>query len=213
MVIPARPTEPYLREAVESVLDQPEVVMLVVATHEQHSPTTRLVASFPDPRVRVVISQGPSAGANLDAGVARTDAPWLAFLDADDRWPANRLDIGLRAAVARGAHLVLGGQQAMGADGCLLDVTARAPLLGAALVTREASQRIGPFGEDLVAQMRWLVRAREIGIAIVEVEDVMLQRRVHDGNLSRIQRTELHRAYLALARERAAAQSRSGGQT
>jgi glycosyltransferase involved in cell wall biosynthesis len=203
--------EPFLREAVDSVLRQPEVVELIVATHDGDSPTARLVAQHLDPRVRLVVSAGPSAGENLDAGVAQTEAPWLAFLDADDRWPAGRLAAGLHAAgAAQGPQLVLGQQRAMTADGDLLDAVAPAPLLGAALVAREAADRIGPFGASLIAQMRWLVRARELGIPTAEVHEVVLHRRAHAGNLSRVQRPELHRAYLALARERAAGQRQSG---
>ena len=54
--------------------------------------------------------------------------------------------------------------------------------------------------------MRWLVRARELGIPTVELHEVVLYRRGHAGNLSRVQRPELHRAYLTLARECAARQ-------
>jgi hypothetical protein len=207
VVIPARPCEPFLQEAVDSVLRQPEVGALVVATHLDGSPTARLVAQHPDPRIRLVISSGPSAGENLDAGVARTSAKWLAFLDADDRWPDGRITCGLRAvATTPETELVLGYQQAMTADSELLPAVAPAPLLGAALISRAAADRIGRFGADIIAQMRWLLRARELGVPTVELTEVVLHRRGHPGNLSRTQRAELHGAYLGLARERAARQ-------
>ena len=50
--------------------------------------------------MRLALSAGPSAGESLDAGVAQIAAPWLAFLDADDCWPAGRLAAGLHAAGA-----------------------------------------------------------------------------------------------------------------
>jgi hypothetical protein len=207
VVIPARPTEPFLLEAVDSALRQPEVDELVVATHLDGSPSAQLITEHPDSRVRLVISSGPSAGENLDAGLARTTAKWLAFLDADDCWPAGRVAIGLRAVdAAPGTELVLGRQRAMTADSQLLSAAAPAPLLGAVLISRAAADRIGPFGADIIAQMRWLLRARELGVPTVEVADVVLHRRGHADNLTRTQRPELHRAYLALARERAALQ-------
>jgi hypothetical protein len=205
VVIPAQPMDIFLLEAVNSVLRQPEVDELVVATHYPDSPTTRLINRHPDSRVRLVISGGPSAGENLDAGVASTQAKWLAFLDADDSWPAGRIACGLRAvAAAPGTQLVLGRQRAMTADSTLLPAIAPAPLLGATLIARAAAERIGPFGSDMIAQMRWLLRARELGVPTVELTDVMLHRRGHPDNVSRTRRAELHRAYLALARERAA---------
>lgn len=209
-VIPARPEEPFLTEALNSVQSQPEVTDIVVATHVSDSATARLAAGHPDARVRLVISDGPSAGENLNAGIAATDSDWLAFLDADDCWPVGRIAAGLRAAnSAPGTQLVLGQQRAMNVDGVLLPET-RPPLLGAALVTREAANRIGPFDADMISQMRWLLLAQELGVPTLESTEVLLHRREHSGNLSRLRRSDLHQAYLTLARERAA-QHRNGG--
>ena len=203
VVIPARPTEPFLAEAIESVLRQPEVVELAIATHESGSQTARLAVTHPDARVRLAVSGGPSAGENLDAGIAATTAPWLAFLDADDLWPTGRIAAALNAAATEGADLVLGRLQEMNVDGRLLDTTAPAPMPGAALIRRAAANRVGRFGADLIAQMRWMVRAHELGIPSIQLDVVVLHRRAHAGNLSRLQRPELQQAYLALARERA----------
>lgn len=212
-IIPARPDEPFLAEAVDSVLSQPEVVDLVVATHQVDSPSARLATRHSDARVRVVISDGPTAGENLDAGIAATSCSWLAFLDSDDRWPAGRIAAGLKAAeLIPGTEMVLGRLHEMNADGVLLDATVPAPVPGAALVTRTAADRVGPFGLGLISQLRWMLRARELGIRTVELDEVMLHRRAHGGNLTRLQRPELQRAYLELARERAARRrSPSGG--
>ncbi|MBB3748113.1 glycosyltransferase involved in cell wall biosynthesis [Mycolicibacterium sp. BK634] len=211
-VIPARPNEPFLGEAIESTLAQPEVVEVLVATHQSDSPTAQLVRDHPDPRVRLVCSHGPSAGENLDAAVLHTTAPWLAFLDADDRWPTGRISTGLRAAgAAPGTQLVIGRQQAMDENGCLLSAIAPAPILGAVLARRDAVDHIGPFGNSLVAQMRWLLRAAELGVPALELSDVTLFRRSHAGNLSRVHRPELHQAYLSLARERVAGQRHTSG--
>jgi glycosyltransferase involved in cell wall biosynthesis len=213
VVIPARPNEPFLAEAVASVLWQPEVVELAVATHHTGSPTAVLAAEHPDPRVHLVISRGPSAGANLDAGIAATTAPWLAFLDADDLWPPGRIAAGLRAAQSvEGIDLIIGRLQEMDAEGKLLDAIVPAPVPGTALITRTAAEEVGPFGEDLIAQMRWMVRARELGIAAIELDRVMLHRRAHSSNLSRLRRPELQRAYLTLAREHASRRRRAEGE-
>lgn len=204
VIIPARPVEPFLNEAVDSALCQPEVVELVIATHQRDSATTQLVAGHHDARVRLVLSGGPSAAENLNAGIAATAAPWLAFLDADDRWPHGRIAAGLRAASASpGTRLVLAQHQAMTADGLLFG-DAQWSLLGAALVTREAADQIGQFDSSLIAPMRWMVRARDLHIATVELPEVLLHRREHADNLTRRERPDLHQAYLTFARERAA---------
>jgi hypothetical protein len=194
------------------VLRQPEVDDLVIVTHEGDSLTARLATTHHDARVRLVISDGPSAGENLDAGVAATASEWLAFLDADDCWPSGRITAGLDAArTVEGTQLVLGQLREMNADGSLLDVTLAAPVTGAALVTRETAEQVGRFGASVIAQMKWMLRARELGVATVELTDVMLHRRAHAANLSRLQRPALRQAYLALARERTAGRRRNAG--
>ena len=52
------------------------------------------------------------------------------------------------------------------------------------LATREAFQVVGPFDENLrVGEfLDWLARARESGLKEVEVEEVLLRRRVHATN-------------------------------
>ncbi|GAY17380.1 glycosyltransferase family A protein [Mycobacterium sp. shizuoka-1] len=211
-VIPARPHEPFLGAAIRSALSQPEVVEVLVATCQSTSPTAQLVRDHPDPRVRLVRSHGSSAGENLDAAVAAVSAPWVAFLDADDMWPAGRIGTGLRAAdAAPCVQIVAGRQQFMDETGCVLSVITPAPLLGTVLVRHEAIDQIGPFGDGMVAQMRWLLRAAEIGIPTLELSEVTLLRRSHAGNVSRVHRGDLHQAYLTLARQRITRQRTSRG--
>lgn len=145
----------------------------------------------------------------MNAGMSATTAPWLAFLDADDRWPPGRIAAGLRAAsAAPSAQLVLAQHQTMTADGHLFgDV--QWSLLGAALVTRQAADQVGQFDSSLIAPMRWMVRARDLRIATVELPEVLLHRREHEDNLTRRERTEVYQAYLTFARERAARQVRA----
>ena len=206
VVIPARGEEPYLAEAVASALAQPETAQVVIGTFAPDSATVRWVGAHEDPRVSYALSRHASAGANTEAGLTKTTAPFLAFLDADDRWPDGRLAPALRALVGPPpAGLCLGQQQAMDAAGKLLPHVAAAPLMSAAVATRETVERVGGFGTDLTAQMRWLLRARDLGVRVATLDEVVMHRRGHDANLSTVERPELHRAYLELARERARA--------
>ena len=100
----------------------------------------------------------------------------------------------------------------MTADGtCWTAVAPAPPLLGAALVAREAADRIGPFGASLVAQMRWLARA----VSLRHPDRRAARGRVAPararGNLSRIRRPELYTAYLALAETRVRQRHSAGG--
>ncbi|MBJ7470527.1 MAG: glycosyltransferase family 2 protein [Solirubrobacteraceae bacterium] len=206
VVIPARADEPFLAEAVDSALAQPETVQVVVGSFEPTGNTAQWCAAHPDGRVRWARSTQACAGANTDAALALTTASFVAFLDADDRWPAGRLAPALRALTGPpAAGLCLGWQQAMDEAGTLLPHTAPAPLMSAAVATRATVDLVGPFGNDLAAQMRWLVRARDLGVPTVRLEQVVMHRRAHGTNLTTVARPQVHQSYLQLARERAAA--------
>jgi cellulose synthase/poly-beta-1,6-N-acetylglucosamine synthase-like glycosyltransferase len=78
----------YLSEALDSVFTQrrqPEEVVVI----DDGSPDSRTVeaaASLWPGRVRLLRQANAGAAAARNAGLAATDAEWVAFLDADDRW-------------------------------------------------------------------------------------------------------------------------------
>jgi glycosyltransferase involved in cell wall biosynthesis len=202
VVVPARDDEPWLAAAIVSVLAQgPRIGEVLICTEHSGSPAAREAARHGD-RVRAVRSGGGRVDQKLNAGLACAGGEWLAFLDADDVWPARRLTDGLDAyARIPGLEICFGRQLAITADGVHGNRPTAAPLLGTTLLRRETAGRIGPFTTpELTSAMRWLLRARELGLRSTMLDDVLLYRRIHAGNLTRASRPELHAAYLELVR-------------
>jgi len=116
VVIPAWRAERWIAGALDTVAAQvhPATEVLVVPDGDT-GPLLKTVAAWQAANaglpVRVVTSdenRGVAVARNL--GVAATTTPWVAFLDADDRWTPDHLQRAM-AVAARGADLIAGGIQ------------------------------------------------------------------------------------------------------
>jgi glycosyltransferase involved in cell wall biosynthesis len=87
VVIPAYNYARYLTEAVQSVLEQtfPSLEVIVVDDGSTDD-TAEVVRRFADPRVRYVWQANAGLSAARNTGISHARYPFVAFLDADDRW-------------------------------------------------------------------------------------------------------------------------------
>jgi len=100
IVVPAFNAEPTIAATVESVLAQsvPDFELLI-ADDCSSDGTARVVAAFADARIRLLRNEsklGP--GRSRDALIAAARGRWIAFLDADDAWATERLEVLLAHA-------------------------------------------------------------------------------------------------------------------
>lgn len=185
VVIPTHDRPELLAEAVRSVLGQ-TVTGLEVLVVDDHG--ARPVGPFDDPRVRVLrldANRGPGAARN--AGIDAARGRFLSFLDDDDLWTSQRLDLALaglrRAPVSvcwtrhldesEGSHRTIEGRVG---DGLLDDTT---PCLGATALRRSVAPR---FDERWVAieDVEWWWRLA-LEQAVSTVPEVGYVVRLHDG--------------------------------
>lgn len=205
VVIPLFNAAPFVGEAVESVLAQGEAVEIIVVDDGSADDGAAVAEAS---GARVIRQANRGAGAARNAGVAVAGGALLAFLDADDVWPAGRLG-ALRAALAGGFDVAFGHAVQFG-EGRTEGQPAAAVVPGGMLIHRAAFDRVGPFAEDLrVGEfIDWWARAKDAGLRETVIPDVVLRRRVHGGNLgvvkadARVDYTRALRA--ALQRRRAA---------
>jgi len=149
-------------------------------------------------------------------GIAAACSPFIAFLDSDDVWVAEKLEWqvaafnrdsrleytfgriefflqaneplprGFRREVLKGSHLV--------------------PAPGSSMICRSAVERMGPFQEgiQIASDIEWLVRLRETSITL-PMDRVVLKKRLHQNSLGQTSIATLKSEVLQLARKRAAA--------
>ncbi len=101
VIIPTLNAERFIGETLRSAAVQEAVSVeaMLVEGGSTDGTVARARAAFPGLTVLDRPNRGPGEARNL--GVAATDAPWIAFLDADDLWEPDKLRAQLELARLR----------------------------------------------------------------------------------------------------------------
>lgn len=226
VVIPVLDGRRHIGAAVASVLAQVGVdARAIVVDAGSTDGTVAEVASWDDPRVTLISGRGRlMTGAARNAGAAVAEAPWLAFLDADDLWPVAS-SRELLAAISDPARQLAVGHMVTFPGDAEIDLSAPWPVTGhppalvagGTLLSRTVFDTVGPFDPELrVGEfIEWLSRARMAGIDEVPVPVVSLLRRSHEHNTSRTRKDDYAVDVLTIvrrqrARQRAIEEARRG---
>jgi glycosyltransferase involved in cell wall biosynthesis len=217
VVIAARDPGLFLVEALASVAVQTQPPAATVLVDDGSSVDDLAALSAGHPGL-VLVRQDPTGrAAARNRGAEATDAGLLLFLDADDRLRPGAL-AALAAALeaAPAAELVHGRTWEFADEQLPPGEGVRAPageiavrLGGATLLRRSLWDRIGPLDESLPRGewIEWMHRAYDGDARAIEIDDVILERRLHSGNRTTGDGGKEHYvlvARAALARRRAA---------
>lgn len=94
VIIPLYNKELSVKSTIESVLNQTFMDFEILVVNDGSTDNSvKIVESFSDPRIRLIHqeNQGVSAARNL--GIRKAKYEWNAFLDADDFWESNHLEV------------------------------------------------------------------------------------------------------------------------
>lgn len=198
-IVPVFNGERFLAEALRSVLEQegPGVEELVVVDDGSTDGTLDVLADFGD-AVRVVSTPHAGVAAARNRGLAEARGDLIAFQDADDVWMPGKLAAQRAAFDADPAlDLCLGHVEnfwmpEVGAEedayrGSRFAGTVPGFLLQAMLARRTAFDRVGLFDPALrvASDNDWFLRARDGGMAVRVLDQVVVHRRLHAHNLTR----------------------------
>jgi glycosyltransferase involved in cell wall biosynthesis len=199
VIIPVYNGERYLAEAVNSVLAQTAVPAQVIVIDDGSTDATRSVAEEFGGRIQYTWQPNAGAAAARNRGLDQVRAEYIAFLDADDVWPPDKLAVQLAALLEAQAEIVFGrviefyspelDSEIHSRIRCV-DTPMLAYLGGTALTARNVFARVGPFAvEWRVGEfIDWYLRASDLGLKIHTIDNVVLRRRLHLTNSGLLQR-------------------------
>jgi GT2 family glycosyltransferase len=231
VIMPVRNgNEKWLREAIASVLAQDFADFEVLIVNDGSAPNTVALLdqlANTDARIRVIHQTPQGIVAALNRAVAEAHAPYLARLDGDDRAKPRRLSRQLAFMQAHPETVLLGtfaeridhagnviGRLAPPTDGArLLRILDRTnPFIHSSTMMRGAVVRkLGGYRPAFRAAEDydlWLRMAEAGGVAVLP--ETLVQYRVHDTNLSRLDATRQSFS-VRLAQRSAAARRRGAG--
>lgn len=195
VVVPVYNGAPFLAEALASVLAQSyEPLEVVVVDDGSSDSSARVAMSFAGVRCLRQPNRGVAAARN--AGVAASSGELVAFIDQDDRWTPAKLRRQVPYLQGHpGTGFCLAHQRFVLEPGArrpswlraeLLDADPVGYLPGTLVVRRTVLDRVGPFDETnpIASDTDWFLRAKDAGIAMAILPEVLLERRIHRDNQS-----------------------------
>jgi glycosyltransferase involved in cell wall biosynthesis len=210
VVIPVFNGERFLREAVQSVLDQKYSPLEIIVVDDGSTDGTANVARSLPVRYLHQTNQGPSAARNR--GIEHAQGELIAFADADDLWPLAKLELQL-PYLTEDVEIVMGRiQQVFSSSEEEFGEPAFSVNLGSAVIRKTVFDRVGLFDETMrySEDVDWFMRAREAGVAIMTIDAVTLFYRQHEENMTRGKSTSELNVLKALKRSLDRRRERAG---
>lgn len=186
--------EAYLAEAIDSVQAQTYAHHELIVVDDGSTDGTAGVAARYGDAVRYLRQENAGIGAARNFGIEHARGEYLAFLDADDRFVADKLERQLAAfAEDSSLDMVFGHVREFLSPDLAPEIAARirppvedAPwrMTNLMLVERDAFHRAGPFSTALKVGVGvdWYARATEAGLKELVPAVVVLERRLHAAN-------------------------------
>lgn len=198
-IIPVFNGARYLSEAIDSVLSQSgSHLELIVVDDGSTDDTLAIARSYPN--VQSVAQPHLGLPATLNCGVDRASGAYFAFLDADDIWVEGKLTAQLLAFHNHpDIDMVFGLLEEFLSPDINNSLSKRYRIKpgsipgyfkGCLLVKRTSFFRVGYFNTDIEVGdfIEWYKRALDLGLRSLVLPQLLLRRRVHEGNMSTLQK-------------------------
>lgn len=188
--------EKYLREALNSILEQTYQNIEIILVDDGSSDQTREIAASYGSDVRYIFqpNQGQPMAQNL--GISLSKSPYIAFLDADDLYNPEKTRLQVHFLEQHPeVDFVLGYvEQFFSPDMSLEHQKKKLCLSGiwpgylsvAGLFRRECFETVGLFKEiqRIGLFVEWYMRAEEKGLKNKLIPEQVCRRRIHENNMT-----------------------------
>jgi glycosyltransferase involved in cell wall biosynthesis len=218
VVMPVFDGDRHLAEAIESVLAQTYRPVELVVVDDGSTDDSASIARRYTPSLRLLAQAHEGCGSARNRGAKVARGAYLAFCDADDRFPRDRLerllaplssDLRLDGAFGEVEEFLSQDVDEQVAD-LLRTPRARGPvrMMNTLLLRTDSFWRVGPFATDLGRglDLDWLARADDVGVRLGPCDGIVTYRRLHDASTGFRRRGEeddyVRAVRLAIARRR-----------
>jgi len=194
VIVPVYNGELYLSFAIRSILGQDyDPLEVIVVDDGSTDNSSNIARSFKEVRYVHQSNQGVAMARNI--GIAAARGEFIAFLDADDLWASNKLTAQveyllknpqLGYVLAKMHNFLEPGINWPSWQGEKFSEEDEYSYSVSALAARKSVfDEIGTFDPRfrIGSDTDWLIRAKEAGIRMAILPDVLVERRIHDSNL------------------------------
>lgn len=167
VVIPVFNGRDTIKAALASVLEQGNLIHRVIVIDDgSRDDTVQVVQSLCNPLIELISTPNQGVANARNLGIEKSTAEWIAFLDADDVWMLDKLNIQLAAATEHNAGFLCGSVSSHSERACThispqLLAKGNFVATSSVLVKRSVLQQIKPaftpgmsFAEDYLAWLK-----------------------------------------------------------
>ncbi|MCJ7626508.1 MAG: glycosyltransferase [Anaerolineaceae bacterium] len=195
VIMPVYNGERYITEAIKSVLDQSYPVFEIIIIDDGSTDRTReIIDQYKDP-VKYVYKEHSGLAATLNRGISEVQGEIISFLDADDIWSENKLELQTPLINDPRVDMVFGYMHQFISPELTEEEKSRiycpdGPIPGYSsdliLVKKETLTQVGLFSANYQVGefIDWYMRAKNLGLKSLMLPDVLVKRRLHKRNMT-----------------------------
>ena len=194
-VIPVFNCEDFLSEALKSVFSQTySNIETIVVDDGSTDDSAEIAGSYPEVDYYYQENQGVSAARNT--GISSSEGEFVAFLDADDVWKPEKTKAQIdymkshsecEISATKGKNFLEANTKLPPGLKEVKDWDKINYVIPSTMMVRKSVfDEIGGFSTEFRASedVEWTQRAKDAGLSIGVVEEVLVKRRFHGSNLS-----------------------------
>lgn len=196
IIIPVYNAESYIKKTIQSVLNQTyRPVEIIVVDDGSTDQSAENIRQFQQPEVKYHFQSNLGAASARNRGIELAKGEYLSFLDADDLWLPNKLELQMRSFQKHPeldmvfGHIKQFRSQELNAVEHLETDLEKKDIPGISICTMlikmKSYKRVGLFeiqwriGEFL----DWYAKAKEMGLKSHMLKEIVTMRRIHTDNL------------------------------
>ena len=193
VIIPVYNGEKYVEQALESVFKQDyQPFEVIVVDDGSTDRTAQIIGKYDNVQYIYQTNQGVATARNT--GIENSRGELIAFLDADDCWAPNKLNIQVDCLLRHPyAGYTLGMERNFLERGTVRPFWLKEEhllrdhigFLPTSLIRKQIFQTVGLFNPDyrISEDVEWFSRVVDASIPRIVMSELVLYRRIHDSNL------------------------------
>ena len=209
VILPVYNCESYIKDAIESILDQTyKNFELIVVDDGSTDNSIKIIERFRVPSVKIIRQENLGCPVARNTGLKTARGEYFAFLDSDDLWVRNKLELQMEQISQPGAADMIFGyvNEFSGSNPIIINaLMANAKSLKGIhaiclLISRANFMRVGLFDSKFsdAEFIDWYARAKNQKLSELIMPEILAYRRVHEGNLDRLKRHNVNQYASAL---------------
>ena len=196
VVISVFNAESYLSEAINSVLNQSNPPHEIIVINDGSTDQSLEVLESYGSKIKLICRENKGVAFSVNEGILLATQPWIGFIDADDLWMHNKLELQYRYLSENPTLQILFGRMTQFISPELPisikdtiycpNVAERGFIRPAMLAHQSIFKKFGLFDSNLRIGdfLEWFQKIKENGVHFECLDEIVYQRRLHRNSLS-----------------------------